>query len=606
MYRVPVFLWLVLASMAPIAHPTAQEDTLILADASDPYYALAEEMAQRETLSIVHTLHQALAQHTTFILWVVSPGFLSDQIMVDSGLLLREWPSAVSVGIISGETIEDARALWLRAQEVDGERVYAANALNPAGNIEAELIEFRQEGTSVQPLSRASLLESLAIADYVTFSGHGGSSYLRLGENSELRTGQIPLLPSTVIATSSCNTFRLWDENSLPLDMVRQGAAAYAGFVFSPNSGYLIGAYGDVPFRHTWPAFPIGHAIQVQNQGTLQGFAQLPYYWLLGDPRVALQVEAPYRLVGTQSSNGSLTLTYAGAPAGIIPVRIPDGAKYHFVEIPGNSAAWDHDPFYNAHLQMVDIGRDKFILFEHDGGEFTLRLHADPSWTWVVSDILTDSLDTTYLFFHEHGSDIMMLVIGMALLPLAWWTLRKKASSRSLVPAILTGLGFAVAHGLYALARLERLTITSKIVEFKPLSPISTFLLASCGAFLFLNARSWRGRVVAVLVAALSALLPAALHLSLFLVANGLGARANLGVGLWNASLGTQPLIVLVFECVLFGLVFWALNRMVSTSKARAGGNASGRNSRSPTPHSGEYWNLYRMAQYRKKETDKA
>jgi hypothetical protein len=559
MHRIIAFLWLLLASSSPITQLPGRDDTLILADPGDPYHALAEEMAQRETLPIAHTLDEALAQDPTFILWVVSPGFLSDKIMVDFGLALRDRPSAVSVGIISGKTLEDARALWLRAPEVEGERVFAANALNPAGNIEAELIEFRKEGTTVQPLSRANLLESLETADYLTFSGHGGSSYLRLGENVRLQTGQIPRLPSTVIATSSCNTFRLWDETSLPLDMVRQGAAAYAGFVFSPNSGYLIGAYGDVPFRYTWPEFPIGHAIQVQNRGTLQGFAQLPYYWLLGDPRIALQAEAPYRLVESQSSNGSLTLSYAGAPAGIIPIRIPGGARYRFVDIPGVSAAWDHDPFYNARLQMVNIGDDKFILFEHEGGDFRLLLLSNPSWIWVAGDILADSLDTTYLFFHEHGSDIIMLVVGILLLPVVWLILRKKASSRTLGPALLTGLGFAVIHGLYAWARLERLTITSKTVGFNPLSPVSTFLLVSCGAFLFLNAKSWRGRVVAVLVATLSALLPAVLQLGLFFVANNLAPRAKFDTGLWNASLGTQPLIVLVFECILFGLVFWAL-----------------------------------------------
>ena len=559
MYQNIVFLWLLLALSSPIAQLPGQDHTLILADPGDPYYVLAEEMAQRETLPIVHTLDEAMAQGPTFLLWVVSPGFLSDPIMIDFGLALRDRPSYVSVGIISGKTLEDARALWLRASEVKGERIYAANALNPAGNIEAEIIKFSQEGTSVRPLSPANLLESLKTADYWTFSGHGGSSYLRLDGDDKLQSGQVPPLPSTVIATSSCNTFRLWDDNSLPLDMVRQGAAAYAGFVFSPNSGYLIGAYGDVPFRYTWPEFPIGHAIQVQNRGTLQGFARLPYYWLLGDPRIALQAEAPYRLTETQSSNGSLMLFYTDAPAGIIPVRIPGGAKYRFVDIPGVSAAWDHDPFYNARLQMANIGDDKFILFEHRGGDFSLRLRSNPSWIWVIGDILADSLDTTYLLFYEHGSDIIMLVVAILLLPIVWLVLRKKASSRTLVPALLTGLGFAAIHGLYAWARLERLTITSKIVGFRPLSPVSTFLLVGCGALLFLNARSWRGRVVAVLVATLSALLPAVLQLSLYFVASGLAPRVKLGFALWNASLGTQPLIVFGFECVLFGLVFAAL-----------------------------------------------
>jgi hypothetical protein len=561
MFRTIAFLCLLLVPSPLLAQRAELDSTLILADPADPYYPLAEEMARREALSIEHTLQEALVQDPVFLLWVVSPGFLSDQIMVDFGLALRDRPSAVSVGIISGKTLEDARALWLRAPEVAGGRIFAANAPNPAGNIDAEIIEFGESGRTVHPLSRADLVQSLEVADYLTFSGHGGSSYLRLGGNSKLQAGQIPLLPPAVIATSSCNTFRLWDANSLPLDMVRQGAAAYAGFVFSPNSGYLIGAYGDVPFRYTWPDFPIGHAIQVQNHGTLQGFAELPYYWLLGDPRIALQAEPPYRLTETGSSNGTLTLSYADAPAGFLPVRIPGGARYRFVEIPGLSAAWDHDPFYNARLQMVNIREDKFLLFAHEGGDFTLRLHAHPSWLWVTGDVLTDSWDTTYLFFAEHGSDLILLVVGILLWPVFLVILRKRVSARALVTALLTGLGFAVIHGLCALVRLERLTITSKIVEFKPLAVVSTFLIVSCGAFLFLNARSWRGRVVAVLVATLSALLPAVGHVGLFLLASQLMSNARVGVGLWNNSLGMQPLIVFAFECLLFGLVFWSLSR---------------------------------------------
>ena len=66
--------------------------------------------------------------------------------------------------------------------------------------------------------------------------------------------------------------------------------------------------------------------------------------------------------------------------------------------------------------------------------------------------------------------------------------------ARRLLPAALIGLAFAALHGLYLFARLDRVTITSKLVQFNPLALVSTFLLVSCGAFFFLNALSWRGR----------------------------------------------------------------------------------------------------------------
>ena len=175
MVRTLALLWFLLASSPPVAQSLTQKDTLILAALGDPYYPLAEEMARRETLAIKDTLDEALAQDPGFILWVVSPSFLSEQVMVDAGLALRDWPSSVSVGIISGKTLEDAEALWLRASDVGGQRIFAANTLNPAGNIEAELIEFGED-TVVQPLSLENLMQSLQVADYLTFSGHGGSS----------------------------------------------------------------------------------------------------------------------------------------------------------------------------------------------------------------------------------------------------------------------------------------------------------------------------------------------------------------------------------------------------------------------------------------------
>jgi hypothetical protein len=93
------------------------------------------------------------------------------------------------------------------------------------------------------------------------------------------------------MGTASCNTVRLWNEDSIALRFVDQGAAANSGFVYSPNEGYLIGEFDGLSFRYTWPDFPIGHVIQAQNRSTLQGFAQFPYQHLLGGPQIALQTE---------------------------------------------------------------------------------------------------------------------------------------------------------------------------------------------------------------------------------------------------------------------------------------------------------------------------
>ncbi len=562
-------LLLAAPSVARVDEEGAADTTIILADPGDPFYVLAQEMAEQEGLLLVHTLDKALLQNPTFLLWVVSPQRLSAQILIEYGKAVRNRPTAISMGIISGTTLEDARDLWLRASEARGERVFAANAGNTAGNIEAEIIAFDEEQVSTQALTRPNLVQKLQNADHVTFTGHGGSTWLGLDPDTKLRAEHITSLPPVVVASGSCNTFQPWESESIALAFVDNGAAAYSGFVFSPNSGYLIGAFEGVPHRYTWPGFPIGHVVQVQSRGTLQGFAQVPYLHLLGDPRIALRPEAPYRLVEDKVFGNRRELRLAGVPAGLIPVRIPDGAGYGFVEIPGVGASWEGDPFYNARLQMVDIGADKYIVFGHDGGDVTLLLGAEPSWAWVVGDTVTDALDHTLLFLMEGGGDSLAVVLGViALLPVVVLLLRKKAPVSLLVPASAVGIGFAMLHGLFALTRLDRLTITSKTVIFHPLGLVGTLLLVGSGAFLFLSARTWRGRTTAVLVASLGALAPAVFLLGTLSVTNAAFLEPRVGAGLWNLAPGWQALIAFVVEFMLFGLAFALLRRSLGEREA--------------------------------------
>jgi hypothetical protein len=514
-------------------------------------------MATAEGLPIVHSLDEALARQPAFLLWVVSPDRLSDQAMIDFGLTMRERSAAVSMGIISGATLEDAQALWQRATVVRGERLYAVNAANPSGNIRAGIAKVEGTGKSYQPLTKTNLIQGLQQADYLTFTGHGSSRYLRLDDETTLRAADLPALPPLVVATGSCNTFRPWEEDSIALAFVGRGAAAYAGFAYSPNEGYLMGEFDGLPFRYTWPDFPIGHVVQAQNRGALQGFASLPYYHLLGDPRLALQAEAPYRLLSVQAENGNQVQHYADAPPGVIPVRVPGGARYAFVEVPGVGVAWRGEPFYNARLQMIDVGEDKFVLLEHQGGDFSLHLRARPPWLRVAADLVLDALDGTLLFLQDNGGSILLLGMGAVALGIAAvLLLRRRASAGALLPAALTGLAFAALHGFYALARMDRISVTSKGVEFSLLAPASTFVLAGCGAFFFLRAASWRGRAAAMALATLGALAPAGFLLLVLGVADDVLMGQHLGVGLWNCRLGLQPLLVAVLGSAIVGPVF--------------------------------------------------
>jgi hypothetical protein len=86
----------------------------------DPYYLLAKEIATSENTPIVHSLPDAITYHPFFLLWVVSPPFLSDAVMIEFGQVMKEQSSAISSGIITASTIEQAQDLWERRIQVRG------------------------------------------------------------------------------------------------------------------------------------------------------------------------------------------------------------------------------------------------------------------------------------------------------------------------------------------------------------------------------------------------------------------------------------------------------------------------------------------------------
>ncbi len=101
-------------------------------------------------------------------------------------------------------------------------------------------------------MTKTGFIKVLQSADYLTFTGHGSSRSLNLDENIRLTAADVPSLDSVVISTGSCQTVRPWNADSIARRFVDQGAAAYAGFVFSPNEGFLIGEFDGLPFRYTW------------------------------------------------------------------------------------------------------------------------------------------------------------------------------------------------------------------------------------------------------------------------------------------------------------------------------------------------------------------
>lgn len=539
--------------------PASTCELVVLADVDDPFYKLAREIAASEDAPLAGSLEEAIACRPVFLVWVVSPAFLSDEGMVAFGLAMKEQDQAISSGIITASTLEQARALWARSSQVGSERFVAINAANPAAHIDVgRITKFDGEEKSTQVLTRDGFLEALQSADYLTFTGHGGNDYLKLDEEVEINPPDIPSLHPVVVSTGSCLTFRPWNEASIALRFADQGAAVYTGFQFSPNEGYLLGEFDGLPLRYSWPDFPAGHIIQAQNRGIVQGFAQFPFQFLLGDPRVALQPEPPYELVEDRTEGNRRILKFRDVPSGVIPIRVENGAHYQYVEVPGLTAAGERDPFYNSRLQMVNIREDKFILLEYPGGDLTLRLRERAPWNWYPSDILLDSLDHTLIFAQQTGGDIISL--AFSLLPLFWavrmlW--KKRLGWTELRLALVIGLVATLLQGAYGLLRLDQVTITSKEVVVSPLSLVAVFLLWACGVLIYLQARSWRGRLVALLVMTFSSWAPGMFTLLLLAALNTISFAPLLGTPVYNYSLGLITLGSFLFTLLLSTLALW-------------------------------------------------
>ena len=99
-------------------------ELVVLAESGDPYYSLAEEIAAAENAPLTGSLQEAMACRPVFLLWVVSPGFLSDAAMIDFALAMQKSPSTFSPGIITASTLDRAARSMAAAYPGTGNESY--------------------------------------------------------------------------------------------------------------------------------------------------------------------------------------------------------------------------------------------------------------------------------------------------------------------------------------------------------------------------------------------------------------------------------------------------------------------------------------------------
>ncbi len=546
--------------------PAIEGRTVVVSAPQDSYHGLALEISRDESTPCYENVDLALSAEPRFVLWVGSPAYFTDKVLAQAGLALKSTHSAAGIGIISGKTIEEARALYLRRKEAGGVKAYAVNGEYPPAQVmRGRILTSSGRVMGRRNLSKSELVEVLKDANYVTFTGHGGGSYWRLAEGDLFTSADLPMLPPLVLTTASCQGMRLNSDNSMALGAVGHGSAAYAGFLFSPIEGYLIGEFDGLPCGYTWPGVTIGEVIRLQNRGSEQAFAAFPFYFLLGDPRIALQPEASWSPLGIETVRGVRTLNYGEAPPGFFPIRIKNGARYHFIEIPGVASASDNDLFYNARLQFMNAGADKLVLLLHAGGELKISMQADAPRLWWLTHSLLDSLDHTLLFILIPPAGmpwVSVCIAGAALLGIIFLMRRQAQPRPVMMRSILLGSIMGLAHMLYVLARIDLVTITSKPIAIGPLEIVGTALLTSCGSILFWTGESILRKIAAVAVAVFPSLGAAAVSFGLFFGINTFYARRALGTGIYNYSMTWIALFGGACQALVFLLVAVAIGRL--------------------------------------------
>jgi hypothetical protein len=546
---------------------------VILAGAEEKFFSLAQEIADSEQAPLKSSWDDALEISPDVILWVVSPEDLSDERIIAAGHALKTQSMLPAIGLISGKTIESARALWKRGQQIRADWIteppdmfVAANGVHPtAGTSDPRLTIFTTgKSPEVQSMDLGALKDALQQADYLTFTGHGGDSYLRIDPQTKLETGSLPEGTTPVIESTSCQTMRPWSGDSIALDFAEHGTAVYGGFAYSPLAGYMIGELRDMPSRYSWPDFTVGDIAALQNRAALQGFADFPFFFLLGDPRIALTSEAPYEAADNEGSENARTYTFRNAPAGMIPVRIPDGGDFRYVDVTGVADTADGDPFFNSRLQAASRNGDKFVLFNHKGGDFSINLQKNPPIYWWPVRLLTASFDDVTLFSPLNGGNWIMVICGLISTSITFPRRLQLKRQNRVVPGflkpVLTALGLTLMLAIYQILRLPVTTINTKAMAFDPVWLAGVFLLLVSGQYLYVMAQKRPGKSLALLTGTLPPLLPGLISLMIVGVTNLL-IMQRIGAPVYNLHTAVQPLIAAGIWLLLLWFVFTFSNR---------------------------------------------
>jgi hypothetical protein len=470
-------------------------DTVILASTDDRYYSLAEEIAATEGIEIFQTLEDAAKAKPVFLLWVIAPENLTENVLMDFSKTLKNLYATISVGIISGKDIVGARRVWTGAKPISNSNFVIVNGTKK-NKIDPEIVD----NTGTQPLTKENLLDAIKRAGIIQISMEGAAgSWFDNSLHITVKDSDLPELDACMIQNYGCSTFRPWTDKSIALACLSKGAIAYCGFVYSSVTGTRFGDYTKINSLHSWVKFPLGHLVQIQNHAALQSYADIPHYFMLGDPRIYCSSKIPYEVSRDEVVDATRKITLSGLPSGLIPIYIQDGAKFDYVSVSGRSSSSMDSKYFNQYMQMIDINNDKYLIIDNKSNTVTIELQKEVPGLWSLTSNTINFWDS--LIMANQGSSLSLLLASPFLVLLLKGIVRKRYLKRDLIAgAVLAGAIALITLG-YVLIRKENIAVSNIPVSINWSFILSIFIFTGYGELLYLKAKKLKGKIIAVLTA---------------------------------------------------------------------------------------------------------
>ncbi len=553
-------------------HVNAKDSLVVLANQNDPYFPLAEEIAETETCPLIESLDVMDDLNPQFIIHVASPENLDKQNLLNFSQYFKDRNWYPALGIITGSSIENARNLWLRKDSVRAENIYAATDNDKQSQIKgAWLFNLGTKPCKKETLDKTSLINTLNNADYFYWARHvAWSGWFWNSENKSKDTflgpNDLPDLGPVVIHTPSCNSVLPARKGNIGLGFVDKGAAAYIGHLFTPapNGSVFIGGFKNPAGIYTWKEFPLGIMTQIQNKNTMQFASNRPYLFMLGDPRIGLHLEKSYSIKTDTIRENIRTIEGSSDISGVLPVKIEEGSQYHYLKIKGLSTISDNDFFCNTRLQSLNLGQDKYILFIHHGGEFEIELMEHVPPFREVTDMIQDALEYAWIVLGVKQGSFSLILFSILLWIIVIRGIQKKNMSQYTSHFIFGAIA-ASLYTLYILFNQDKQDVSSYITSYNSLQLcfgfLGTFATLTGGQILIWDSKKWISKTFGWILCVLPQLLITGFYMLIITMFNfGIQKQIPDGVPLWNYHPVIMLLIVLFLEIIIC-IIYYQINK---------------------------------------------